>query len=77
MNCGYGRGSSVLEVIAAVEKASGKRLAVVDAPRRAGDPPALISKADRIRAELGWKPQYDDLDEIVRTALNWERNVAR
>ncbi len=76
MNCGYGRGSSVLEVIAAVEKASGKRLAVGDAPRRAGDPPALISKADRIRAELGWKPQYDDLDEIVRTALNWERKVA-
>jgi len=76
MNCGYGRGSSVLEVIAAVEKASGKRLAVTDAPRRAGDPPALVAKADRVRRDLGWTPKHDALDEIVASALAWEKSLA-
>jgi UDP-glucose 4-epimerase len=76
MNCGYGRGSSVLEVIAAVEKASGKRLAVTDGPRRAGDPPALVAKADRVRRDLGWTPKHDALDEIVASALAWEKSLA-
>ncbi len=76
MNCGYGRGSSVLEVIAAVEKASGQRLAVTDAPRRAGDPPALVAKAERVRRDLGWTPKHEALDEIVASALAWEKSLA-
>jgi UDP-glucose 4-epimerase len=76
LNCGYGRGASVLEVIDAVEKASGKTLAVSDAPRRAGDPPSLVARADRIRAEFGWTPKHESLDEIVRSALAWERKLA-
>ncbi len=75
LNCGYGHGYSVREVITAVEKANGgKKLKVEEAPRRAGDPPTLISKADKIRQVLGWEPQYDDLDFIVTSALNWEKN---
>jgi UDP-glucose 4-epimerase len=76
MNCGYGRGSSVLEVIGAVEKASGKTLAVTEAPRRAGDPPALVAVADRVRRELGWTPRHEALDEIVASALAWEKSLA-
>jgi UDP-glucose 4-epimerase len=76
MNCGYGRGSSVLEVIGAVEKASGKALAVTEAPRRAGDPPALVAVADRVRRELGWTPRHEALDEIVASALAWEKSLA-
>jgi len=76
MNCGYGRGSSVREVIAAVEKASGKALAVSEAPRRAGDPPALVAVAERVRRELGWTPRHQALDEIVASALAWEKTLA-
>lgn len=74
LNCGYGHGYSVRELIAAVERADGKPLNVEEAPRRAGDPPSLIAKAERIREVLGWEPRYDDLDFIVNTALSWERN---
>ena len=74
-NCGYGRGYSVLEVIAAVERASGRTLAVRDAPRRAGDPPALVAGADKVRRVLGWQPRHDDLDLIVRGALDWENHL--
>jgi UDP-glucose 4-epimerase len=76
-NCGYGRGYSVLDVIAAVERATDRPLRVKDAPRRPGDPPALVAGADRIRSELGWKPGHEDLDEIVRSALAWETHLAR
>ena len=76
LNCGYGHGFSVREVIEAVEKASGEQLAVVESPRRAGDPPSLIAGADRIRSVLGWSPRYDDIDLIVNTALLWERKLA-
>ncbi|MGE0846475.1 MAG: UDP-glucose 4-epimerase GalE [Flavobacteriaceae bacterium] len=75
-NCGYGRGYSVREVIAAVKQASGVDFAVVEAPRRAGDPEALIAGADRIREAFGWQPKLDDLDRIVAHALAWERHVA-
>ena len=75
-NCGYGRGYSVREVIAAVKQASGVDFAVVEAPRRAGDPEALIAGADRIREVFGWQPKLDDLDRIVAHALAWERHVA-
>ena len=75
LNCGYGHGYSVREVIAAVERAAGVKLAVTEEPRRAGDPPSLIASAGRIREVPGWEPRYDDLDEIVRTALAWERKL--
>lgn len=74
LNCGYGHGYSVREVIHAVEKANdGKPLNIEEAPRRAGDPATLVAKADKIRNVLGWEPRYDDLDFIVSSALNWEK----
>jgi UDP-glucose 4-epimerase len=76
LNCGYGHGYSVREVIDSVERVSGRRLTVVDEPRREGDPPMLIARCERLRATLGWAPRHDDLDFIVRTALAWERREA-
>jgi UDP-glucose 4-epimerase len=76
LNCGYGHGYSVREVLAAVEKANGQALTVAEEPRRAGDPPELIAIADRVRDVLGWTPRFDDLDTIVRTSLEWERKIA-
>jgi UDP-glucose 4-epimerase len=77
LNCGYGHGYSVREVIATVNKLNGKPIATVESPRRAGDPPSLIAKAQRIRDTLKWTPQYDNLDEIVRSQLEWERRLQR
>ena len=74
-NCGYGHGYSVLQVIAAVERVCGHPLKVERAGRREGDPAAIVADAGRIRAELGWVPQYDDLDTIVAHALAWERRL--
>ncbi len=74
-NCGYGRGYSVLEVLKAVKEASGVDFKVDYAPRRAGDPAAVVAKADRIRAALGWTPTLDDLPTIVAHALAWERQL--
>jgi UDP-glucose 4-epimerase len=76
LNCGYGHGYSVREVLAAVEKANGKALSITEEPRRAGDPPELIAVARKIRSVLGWEPRFDDLDTIVRTSLEWERKIA-
>ena len=64
------------EVLRAVEAAAGERLPVRSMLRRPGDPPALVAASDRIRKRLGWSPQHDDLDVIVRTALAWERTLA-
>jgi UDP-glucose 4-epimerase len=75
LNCGYGRGYSVLDVIAVMKRVSGVDFPVRLSPRRAGDPAALIAKADRIRAELGWVPQHDDLEAIITQALAWERKL--
>ncbi len=75
LNVGYGHGYSVREVLASVERVSGKRLNVHEQPRRAGDPPALVARAERIRTELGWRPRHDDLDAIVRTSLAWEKRL--
>ena len=72
LNCGYGRGYSVLEVIEVVKRVSGRDFEVRLSPRRPGDPAQIVAKADRIRDELGWRPQYDDLDGIVAQALAWE-----
>ena len=76
LNCGYGHGYSVREVLAAVENANGSPLNITEQPRRAGDPPELVAVADRVREVLGWQPQYDDLDTIVKTSLAWERKIA-
>jgi UDP-glucose 4-epimerase len=75
LNCGYGHGYSVREVLAAVAKAHGAPLNIEEGPRRAGDPPTLIAVAERIQEVLGWKPKYDDLDLIVNTQLNWEKHL--
>jgi UDP-glucose 4-epimerase len=75
LNCGYGHGYSVREVLDAVDRATGSKLVRYEEPRRAGDPPVLIARADRIRAVLGWQPRHDDLEFIVRTALAWERHL--
>jgi UDP-glucose 4-epimerase len=72
MNCGYGRGFSVLEVIEAVKRVSGVDFEVRLAPRRAGDPPSLVAATDLIRSRLRFKPARDDLDLIVADALRWE-----
>ncbi|HEV8442047.1 MAG TPA: UDP-glucose 4-epimerase GalE [Steroidobacteraceae bacterium] len=76
-NCGYGHGYSVREVIASVEKIAGLKLDVREEPRRAGDPPALVASAKKVREALGWKPKLDDIDTIVRTSLDWERRLQR
>lgn len=75
LNCGYGHGFSVREVLETVQKVAGRRLDIRDAPRRAGDPGRLISDAGLIRRTFSWQPQYDDLEIIVRSALGWERKL--
>jgi UDP-glucose 4-epimerase len=76
LNCGYGRGFSVLEVIESVKRVSGVDFQVVLGGRRAGDPAAIVADASRIRSVLGFAPQLDDLDTIVKHALAWERRRA-
>jgi UDP-glucose 4-epimerase len=75
LNCGYGRGYSVRDVLRAVERANGGPIPVVDAPRRAGDVPLLIADATKIRRVLGWVPRYDDIDVIIGSALAWEHRI--
>lgn len=77
LNCGYGHGYSVREVLASVERVCGRRLAIREEPRREGDPSLLIAQAERIRATLGWQPRLDDLDAIVRSSLAWEEHLLR
>jgi UDP-glucose 4-epimerase len=76
-NCGYGHGYSVREVISSVEKIAGIKLNVREEPRRAGDPPSLVARVDKVRQELGWSPRLDDIDTIVRSSLEWERHLQR
>ena len=76
MNCGYGRGFSVRDVVRTVKEVSGVDFKVVEEPRRAGDPASIVAKADKVRQVLGWKPAHDDLNEIVDAAMNWERYLA-
>lgn len=73
LNCGGGHGASVLEVVAAVERAAGVTIDAREAPRRAGDPPCLVADVRRIRGRLGWAPRHRGLAPIVETALEWER----
>lgn len=74
-NCGYGRGYSVREIVAAVKKASGVDFPVIDSPRRAGDPPALVADCSRIRRTMGWTPRHDDIHEIALSAYTWEQRL--
>jgi UDP-glucose 4-epimerase len=76
-NAGYGHGYSVRDVLRSVEKIAGIKLDVREEPRRAGDPPSLVASNERVRSELGWKPRLDDLDAIVKSALEWERKLQR
>ena len=76
LNCGYGHGYSVRQLLSAVEKAAGHRLNIVEEARRAGDPPALVADARRIRSLFGWKPRFDSLEAIVETSLAWEKKLA-
>jgi len=75
LNCGYGHGYSVREVIDSVERVSGTKLNVAELPRRPGDSPMLIANADSIKQTLGWEPTLNDLDTIVKTSLDWERKL--
>ncbi|MEJ5977790.1 UDP-glucose 4-epimerase GalE [Novosphingobium sp. PS1R-30] len=76
MNCGYGRGFSVLEVLDAVDRVTGQTIERQIGPRRAGDPDSLIADNTQIRATLPWVPQHADLDTIVEHALAWERRLS-
>ena len=75
MNCGYGRGFSVLEVLDAVDRVTGGQIKRAIEPRRAGDPASLVSDNSLIRATLPWKPQFADIDTIVTHALAWEQKL--
>jgi UDP-glucose 4-epimerase len=77
LNCGYGRGRSVLEVIETVKRVSGVDFEVGLAARRAGDPAHLVAACERISSTLGWRPRFNDLETIVTHALAWERKLAR
>lgn len=72
-NLGNGRGFSVGEVISAAERIAGRRVRVIDAPRRLGDPPVLVADAARARDVLGWRPRYADLESIIAHAWAWEQ----
>ncbi|MYZ48760.1 UDP-glucose 4-epimerase GalE [Propylenella binzhouense] len=77
LNCGYGRGYSVLEVLDAVQRVSGATLDVRPRARRAGDIPVMVAGAEKVRRILGWQPRYDDIEVIVEHALAWERLLMR
>ncbi|MCP4040632.1 MAG: UDP-glucose 4-epimerase GalE [Gammaproteobacteria bacterium] len=74
LNCGYGHGYSVREVLDSVQKVLGKPINIIERERRAGDPPILVANAGQARKILGWEPRYDDLDFIVKTSLDWEKS---
>jgi len=77
LNCGYGHGFSVREVLTAMERVSGYPITTRDAPRRAGDPMRLVADSTAILAATAWRPRHDDLAFIVRTAIEWERRMGR
>jgi len=75
LNCGYGHGFSVREVLDTVSAVNGAALDIIEQDRRKGDPPELVAEADKIRKILGWKPRYNDLEIIIKTALAWEKKL--
>lgn len=74
-NCGYGRGYSVQQVVDSAKKVTGVDFPVEYAPRRPGDPPELVADSTKIKQKLGWKPKYDDMDFIIKTAWEWEKKI--
>jgi UDP-glucose 4-epimerase len=76
LNCGYGHGFSVRQVIDTVSKVVGHEIPTREAPRRPGDPPALVADSSLLTAQFGWRPKYDDLEQIVSTAYAWEKRLA-
>ena len=74
-NCGYGRGFSVLDIVGVVKRVSGVDFPVTLSARRPGDPAAIIADAARIRSALGWTPRHDNIDDMVRQAMAWERRL--
>ena len=72
-NLGTGGGSSVREVIEACRKVTGQKIPVVEKPRRSGDPPRLIAASEKIKRELGWKPQFENLRAIIESAWRWHQ----
>jgi UDP-glucose 4-epimerase len=73
-NVGSGRGFSVREVVEAARRVTGRKLPLREMPRRTGDPPRLVASSDKIRAELGWRPEHTDLEPIVASAWDWHRS---
>ena len=76
-NCGYGHGFSVKEVVETVKKVTGREFKVIEAERRPGDPPFLVADNSKIKKKLQWKPKYDDLEFIIKTAWDWEKKLTR
>ena len=76
LNCGYGRGTSVLEMLDALDQVNGRPVKRVLGERRAGDPPQLVASNRRLVERLGWEPRYADTATIIRSALEWERRLA-
>jgi UDP-glucose 4-epimerase len=77
LNCGYGRGTSVLEMLDALDGVNGSPVQRVMGPRRAGDPPQLVASNRRLVERLGWTPRFADTETIIESALEWERRLAR
>jgi UDP-glucose 4-epimerase len=77
LNCGYGHGYSVREVISMVNQLHGQPIKTIEEPRRAGDPPSLVARAERVRKILGWAPKHDDLSVIVKSQLEWEKRLLK
>ncbi len=73
LNCGYGEGYSVREVVSTVKRVTGIDFLVKEAPRRPGDPPILVARADKIKKVLNWNPKYNDLELIIKTGWEWEK----
>lgn len=73
LNCGYGTGYSVREVLSKIKEISGVDFSIVETPRRQGDPACVIASGDKIRQVIGWQPQHNSLDKIVSSALAWEK----
>jgi UDP-glucose 4-epimerase len=76
-NCGYGHGFSVRQVIEMMKKVSGVNFKVEEGPRRAGDSSMVVADASKIQKALGWKPRYDNLETICRTAFEWEKQLSK
>jgi UDP-glucose 4-epimerase len=77
LNCAYGQGYSVRQVVDMVKVVSGVDFRVDEGPRRAGDPASITATGEKVRQQLGWVPQHADLHEMVQTALDWERYLMR